>query len=257
MSILSQVMESIGLKGFSDGATQTLSGIDWNPTHATWSWGERAPKPMQEQVSEKMNRGFESEYDPTANIKYLRDLERRAMQGFDPNPENYKGMPTADLTKSRADQILQRNSKQVSNQNARLGKMGVTKGADSFRMALENSLQNENDLGYNDLQGTIEEYNSKVGERNKEYGRRLGMADSAVKGQIGRATDAAKGWQGQIGQVGAGAIDALSGGVNPLALAGQAFKYGMPALSSFGNAMSKTALDLPKTVSKSRLLDKG
>lgn len=251
MSWLSDAVSSINVP------TPEVGGFNVNPVNLLTGTGTPivpVNKPMTpdekkraEQVKNKMDAGFLAETDPAANQKYLRYLNDQYMTGFVNDPNAYEGISDAANTAARAEKIAQRNSTQTGQVNARLGKMGATKGADSLRMALENSLQNQQDLSYNDAQGAYNEWNSKVKQQMDNLANREKLGANAVQAQVGRATDMAHGWQGQIGEVVAGLIDAFAGGASVPMLAMQGYKYGMPVLakqdSALRQALGNPAID--------------
>lgn len=251
MSWLSDAVSSIkpptpNIGGFNVNPVNLLTGTGTPivPVNTPMTPEERK---KAQQVKDKMDAGFLAETDASANQKYLRHLNDQYMKGFSNDPTSYEGISDAANTAARAEKIAQRNSVQSGQMNARLGKMGATKGADSLRLALENSLQNQQDLSYNDAQGAYNEWNSKVKQMQDSLANREKLGANAVQGQIGRATDMAHGWQGQIGEVGAGLIDAYAGGASIPALVMQGYKYGMPVLarqdSALRNALGNTTMD--------------
>jgi hypothetical protein len=212
MSWLSELAQSI----VESAPTPTVNNMNVNPISLVTGTGlpiiQRNTAPTEEQKKQQAQVKTKMDFaEKGDDVGYLQYLYNQQFQGFDPNPESYKGTPTGEQAMADAQRIAQRNSTMAGQQNARLGKMGATKGADSMRMAVENSLYNQEALNANDSLYAGKEYQSKVNEMLQNANKRDTIGQKSVSNQIGRANALQEGWQGQLGRFGKSVVE--SGGM--------------------------------------------
>jgi hypothetical protein len=176
---------------------QTGGKLNLDPTQAKWSWGQQAPKEQVEQVAGKLNID-----DPMREMQWRESQAKRYLRGYDPDPENYRGVPTAEKQKSAFQAALTRAAESNANALAGLGGRGLMGGADAARFAIESAENTENKLANIANQMAFDEYQSKVAERNQNLDRRLGMAGDWLEKQDERTRAIREGWQGKLGEFG-------------------------------------------------------